>query len=165
MSNIIIYSDPIKVGKTSTVMIWANTDKNVTGILTPDISGKRMLYDIKGKKIHDFETDETDPNLTVKIGKFTFLKSSFAKAITILKAEMVNQPEWLVIDEIGKLEMDGKGLEPDLSSILAYVKLKSPLTKVVLIIRDSLLKDAITRYQLQDAEVVNYEYFLSKGRQ
>lgn len=162
MSNIIIYSDPINVGKTSTVMTWASNLKNVTGILTPDISGKRMLYDVDKKKIYNFETSETDPELVVNVGKFAFLKSSFVRAVTILKAEMIKQPEWLVIDEIGKLEMDGKGLEPDLSSVLAYLKLKSPLTKVILIIRDSLLQDAITRYQLQNAEVVNYEYFLKR---
>lgn len=159
-NEIFIYSDAIQSGKTSRVLTWVKDKKNIFGILTPDIANKRRLYSIADKQLYVFEADDETTEDTQKIGKFIFLETAFVQAKNILKSALAQKPDWLIIDEIGKLELQNKGLEPDLSDILNDFSAQSPLTKILLIIRDTLLEEAIERYRLQKAEVIGYTYFI-----
>jgi nucleoside-triphosphatase THEP1 len=111
-SKILLFSDGIQSGKTATLLNWIKGKNNVCGILTPDVDEIRMLYDITQNKYYPFETDVNEIVQVEVIGRFVFLKSAFDKAIEILKNAITLKPEWLIIDEIGKLELVDKGLEP-----------------------------------------------------
>jgi len=158
-NKIYIYSDAIQTGKTTRVLAWVKGNQNIYGILTPDVAGKRRLYNIAETQLLPFEVEKktTEPNIV--IGDFTFLKSAFTKAQKILENSLMHQPKWLIIDEIGKLEMQNEGLEPRLSGILNDFSAQSPKTKILLIIRDTLLEAVIKKYHLQNAEVIDYRYF------
>lgn len=158
-NKIYIYSDAIQTGKTTRILTWVNNKQNVYGILTPDVADKRRLYNIADKQLLAFETDKNTTELSITIGKFTFLKSAFTTAQEILKNALNHQPEWLIIDEIGKLEMQNEGLEPQLTSTLYDFSEQSPQTKILLIIRETLLEAAIKKYHLQKAEIIDYRYF------
>ena len=158
-NSIYIYSDAIQTGKTTRVLAWVKGNQNVCGILTPDVAGKRRLYNIAEKQLLPFEAEKNTPEPSVVIGDFTFLKSAFTQAQQILKSALSHQPDWLIIDEIGKLEMQNEGLEPQLSSILNDFSEHSPQTKILLIIRDTLLEAATEKYHLQKAAVIDYRYF------
>ena len=162
-NKIYIYSDAIQTGKTTRVLAWVNGNENIYGILTPDVSGKRRLYNIAEKQLLPFETEKNTTEPSIIIGDFTFLKSAFAKAQKILENVLFHHSDWLIIDEIGKLEMQNEGLEPRLSSVLNDFSVQSPETKILLIIRDTLLKAAIKKYHLQDAEVIDYRYFFTEN--
>lgn len=158
-NNVILFSQSTQSGKTSTLLNWINGRNNIAGILTPDIDGVRKLYDIQENKYYDFETDANELMDVEVIGRFIFLKSAFKKAIEILKNAVHQKPEWLIVDEIGKLELENLGLEPELHLILKDFRVFSPNTKIIIIIRDSLLEKAIKNYGFKDAKVVNADYF------
>lgn len=159
-NEIFIYSDAIQTGKTTNVLAWVNDKENVCGILTPNVGNKRKLFNIADKQLLAFEADEQTIEDVQEIGKFIFLQSAFEQAKNILKSALPQKANWLIIDEIGKLEIQNKGLEPDLSHILNDFNSQSPQTKILLIIRDTLLEVAIQKYQLQKAIKVDHTYFI-----
>ena len=114
-----------------------------------------MLVNIATNEILDFEVAENDSRETIVIGKFHFLEKTFQKAKTMMCDALTGSSKWLIIDEVGKLEvLQGKGFEPILTEVIdAYKSLKNK--KLLLIVRDSLLQEAINKYGLQDAIVVN----------
>lgn len=158
-NKIILFSDSIESGKTSTLLHWIKDKINVAGILTPDVYGIRKLYDIQENKYYPFETDVNELTDVEVIGRFIFLKSAFKQAIEILKNGVHQKPDWLIIDEIGKLELENLGLEPALNLILKDYSAFSPETKIIIIVRDYLLDKTIEKYDFKDVEVVKANYF------
>jgi nucleoside-triphosphatase THEP1 len=158
-NKIFLFSDGIQSGKTSTLIDWIKGKNNVCGVLTPDVAEIRMLYDIEQNKYYPFETDVNEIEQVEVIGRFIFLKSAFEKAIEILNHAITKKPDWLIIDEIGKLQVEKKGLEPNLSSVLNDFSIHTPETKVIIVVRDFLLEKAIEKYGFKDAEILNASYF------
>ncbi|MCU0440865.1 MAG: NTP transferase domain-containing protein [Bacteroidia bacterium] len=157
-SNVYIYSQPIQTGKTSRLVKWAAHNPKVGGILTPDIDGRRKLYSLANQTVCDFELSETDEG--IRIGRFVFDANTFAKARQLLLHDTLQPFEWVIVDEIGRLELDrNEGLEPALSQIIQQ-QLKHPIkTKLLLVIRDYLLDQAIAKYRLQDAVILGNTFF------
>ena len=152
--NIYIFSRPIRTGKTTALLDWLQKKEHVGGILTPDIDGKRKLYDISSKKIYDFQLDDDTEEEKVIVGKFIFSSAVFEKARDILSD--IKEKNWFVIDEIGKLETEqDRGFEPALSEAIKKFKQQNGNGKLLLVIRDTLLEQAIKKYELQAATVVH----------
>ena len=84
-------------------MLFRSQQKNVAGILMPDIDGKRKILDLGTKEVFAVECD--DPNNTkeklITVGKYHFYAAAFERANSILLAAVSRNPEWLVIDEVG----------------------------------------------------------------
>jgi molybdenum cofactor guanylyltransferase len=158
-SNIFILSQPIQSGKTTLLQKWIANKKQIGGILTPDVNGKRKLLSISEQTLYDFQLNETDEG--TRIGRFVFDEKVFAKARQLLLNEIEEIYEWIVIDEIGRLEIDQiKGLEPAISEVIKHVQTKQSNTKLVLVVRDYLLQEAIEKYHLQDAIILDETFFL-----
>ncbi len=106
--SIIIFSRQIRSGKTTELLNWCSNQENVSGILMPDINGKRKFFDIKNQIYFDAEcTDPSDAHQAlIQVGRFFFYKPAFEKANAILLKALVQKPSWIVIDEIGKLEIE-----------------------------------------------------------
>lgn len=153
-SRIYILSAPIQTGKTTSLRHWLKTQNNVLGILTPDIADKRMIFDISNK--HCFPLECTaDEKEAIKIGRFSFAANAFEQARQILQNACAAQPNWLVVDEIGKLELEQNiGLAPDITQIIKYYQKHDDKGKLLLIIRDYLLDQAIANYKLQGAVII-----------
>ncbi len=158
-NKVIIFSDSIQSGKTSRVLTWIKDQKSVGGILTPDIGGSRKLMDISEMKLYDLETDGLDQDHIIAVGRFVFLKSGFERAIAILNQALLNPPKLVVIDEVGKLELENAGLEPALSDILNKFSIISTDTIFLIIVRENLLEEVVAKYSFQDVEFVGYKYF------
>lgn len=128
--------------------------QDVGGILTPDgDDGLRMLYGLETKSLVPFELDETSTEAFISVGKFRFSQETFEKAKGILDQEM--QSKWLVIDEVGKLEVEqDSGLEPFVTKLINAYRLRKQKGKLLLVIRDSLLQKAMEKYKLEDAMVI-----------
>ena len=62
------------------------------------------------------------------------------------------KPEWLIIDEFGILELDGKGLEPEFTNILNRIK-NQDHTKLLVVVRKNLLDQFLDKYKLNNDEV------------
>jgi nucleoside-triphosphatase THEP1 len=95
----------------------------------------------------EFETDNQSGN-TISIGKYNFLKKSFEWANEKILDGFNQKPEWMIIDEIGKLELMGEGLD---KSIIDALRISAKHnTKLILVVRDYLLEKVISRYGLNE---------------
>jgi len=137
--SIIIFSRPIHSGKTTELLQWCNEQKNVCGILMPDISGSRKILDIKTKEVFDIEctdAENTKEPLTT-IGKYHFYTAAFDKANLILLDSLAQKPNWLIIDEAGKLELEGKGFYSSIKKATELYNNKEKTGNLLITGRDS----------------------------
>ena len=86
-------------------------------------------------------------NELVTIGKYKFRKSVFDWAQNILIDCIDKKLDWIIIDEIGPLELEGKGLEPGISNIFKLVDNLNG--NILCVVRDSILEEFIEHYNLQ----------------
>jgi nucleoside-triphosphatase len=142
-ADIYILSGPINSGKTSLLLEWKN-GVNCSGILTPKIDGKRMFMNVATEELFPMEADDSEP--VFKTGKYKFSRINFDRAVTILKEEYDDEnTEWLIIDEIGPLELNGEGFSPILKRIISgHRKLK-----LVLVVREGLVQDVVSAFNIQ----------------
>ncbi len=165
-NNIYILSAPVQSGKTSLLMNWVKNRTNVGGILTPEIEGKRKLFDIAVKMYHELEADDSIVSGDIiSVGRFHFYKNAFDHAQKILIQSLNKNPDWLIVDEAGKLELyEQKGLEPAVTHLINHYKNKNITGKLLLIIRDSLLNECIEHYGLQQSTILNNDFFSAEQR-
>lgn len=165
--SIIILSAPIRSGKTTLLQKYIARHCAI-GFLCPDHNSVRKLYDIKNNTFYDLEINQVDANVLdassiVTIGKFLFLKDTFWVAQQILLDCSNDTSNDIIIDEIGKLELNDDGLEPALTKFLAYKKLiigdATNAQKIILVIRDTLLDACVEKYNLQSATILDIAHF------
>lgn len=154
-NNIYILTGPVRSGKTTKLQQWLDTGVQAAGILTPDVKGTRMLYDIALRKYHAFEVAETYGAERITIGKFLFAKNAFLEGREILGRPLLPQTEWVVIDEVGRLEIEqGEGWEPMVLRLVAGYKADLYKRNLLLVIRDSLLEKALYKYDLRQHALI-----------
>ena len=148
MKKIQILTGPVHSGKTTKLMQWAAVQKNIDGIFQPVIDGKRFIYHIGSRTLKILEAEGTlSEHELIIIGKYKFRQSVFDWAQNILLNCMDKKLDWLIIDEIGPLELGGKGLEPAISKIINQIdELNGNL---LCVIRDSILEEFINHFKLQ----------------
>lgn len=105
---IYILSGPKGSGKTSSLIQWSSDRNEVYGILSPVVEGKRIFLDIQSREEFPMEALEGETDV-LKVGKYIFSQKSFDRAIDILDKARLNKG-WLIIDEVGPLELSGEGL-------------------------------------------------------
>jgi nucleoside-triphosphatase len=154
---IYILSGDIRTGKTTALKKWIANWQNVKGILTPDNAvGVRELYHITEDKTYPFQVAK-ESKATITVGRFVFLKEMFQRANEILINEFEEGDfEFLVIDELGKLELKGQGLHRAAQHILCSQKRVNG--HLLLVVRSFLVEEVIERYKLTDYKVVTAEY-------
>jgi nucleoside-triphosphatase THEP1 len=150
---IYILSRPVHSGKTTLLMNWVAQTKNVGGILCPDINGLRKLYDISSKKMYDFQLKLSDTSGSItQICNYSFDDNIFKIARELLMDSVKMSFDYVIVDEIGKLELHKKsGLEPAVSAIIHHYNVKTNKGKLLLVIRDYLLEESIKHYKLEEA--------------
>jgi nucleoside-triphosphatase THEP1 len=159
MAKMIIYSEAIHTGKTSRLLEWLKRQENTFGFLTPDVNGLREIFNLATHEQHKWQVKEANDHDVIEVGKYCFLASGFELAQQLLNA-FVNQKEGLfIIDEIGKLELKGKGLEPALSQCITNFKQRKDESTLILIVRDYLLEEVIVNYELEKASIIGHTYF------
>ncbi|HMI77669.1 MAG TPA: nucleoside-triphosphatase [Ferruginibacter sp.] len=155
--SLILFSRPIHSGKTTALLQWCDQQKNVHGILMPDINGSRKILDIRTKEIFDIQcTDPANTNepLTA-VGKFHFYTAAFEKANLILINALQRDPAWLIIDEAGKLELDGRGFYNALENIIPLYKDTKQQGNLVITIRDSLCEEVIHFFRIENYRLIH----------
>ena len=83
------------------------------------------------------------------------LADAFSKANTVLLTSLVQNPEWLVIDEIGKLELKGMGFHDVLQEIIPVYQKPGNKKKLLLVIRNSLLEEVISFFKIADPQIID----------
>lgn len=151
--NIYILSGNIHSGKTTLLQNWLKTKENVSGFLSPDIDGKRHFLNIKTKKKKLLEVGNSNLN----IGKYYFDENVFQWAKEEIENQLFDKNEWLIIDEIGPLEIkSNKGFHHLIEKIIAHENIDK---KILFIVRDFLVQEFIEKYNIENAEVLPKKYF------
>jgi len=151
MRKINILTGEIRTGKTTRLMQWAASKKNIDGIFQPVIDEKRFVYHIGSRILKPLETTKT--HKTTSIGKYNFSNDTFSWSQKILLDCLNKKLEWIIIDEVGPLELQGKGLEPALSEF--FNKRNEIDAKILCVVRDSILEKFLVHYGLQN----EYQFF------
>ena len=86
----------------------------------------------------------------LSVGRFAFSKKAFEKAIDILNQSMKEKKGWLIIDEIGPLELEGKGFFETAKQILS----NQNSLNLLFIIREHLVEKAIDFFKLERNKIV-----------
>ena len=166
MSNtIFILTGPVQSGKTTWLMDNVVGRQMFSGILQPVTDGGRVILDIDTGLSAQLEADTGMDEGIVHVGRYKFLQSTFDWAKDVLKQSIVQGSEWIVIDEIGKLEIaNHEGLEPIVSEMIKMHLSNELSSKMLLVIRDTLVENAIAKYSLQYAVIkVFAEMQMDKG--
>lgn len=141
-----LVTGPINSGKTTRLIEWCKNRNDVHGILTPKINGRRFFMDAyTGEK---FEMDAAENEVDVlRVGKYVFSIEAFNRAREIVKIAGKQKNVWLIIDEIGQLELKGEGFNSELKNLLLT---KDDSLLVILVVRDTLLKEVSDFYGISD---------------
>lgn len=157
MSKIFLLSGPVHTGKTTRLSEWIKNKDGVDGILQPVIDGMRYIQHISSGEIRLLEiTPDSPENKVLTIGNYKFNNEVFIWAQSKLLSAFSKNPQWLIIDEVGKLEMSEKGLEPSIKRI--FYKLNDfPDMNLVFVVRDYLVSDFLTKYSLNKKDICNLD--------
>ena len=107
-----------------------------------------MFMDAKTEELFSMEAEGNEEIITV--GKYQFSKTGFERASQVLlDAKDSQETDWLLIDELGPLELEGEGFAKAMKAIL----LDRREIKMMLVIRESILTKVtdyfgIRQYQL-----------------
>jgi nucleoside-triphosphatase len=139
-------------GKTTCLMTYCKGKKNTGGILSPVINGKRHFLDISGNEMKLMESSEETE--TLNIGRYKFSAKAFEWANKILIGCMNKNYETIIIDEIGPLELQGKGFAETLKFFLIHNEIKSDL---LLVIRENLVNEVLHYFGIRKADAYYFE--------
>ena len=85
---------------------------------------------------------------TLTIGKFVFSMTGFDKAIQII-SDAITKDGWLVIDEIGPMELRGEGFCNVLKQVLELRK-----GKTILIVREGMANQVKDYFNITNSELI-----------
>ena len=147
---IYILTGNIETGKTTALLKWTDGRNDIFGILTPrNENNVRYLLDVNTKEIFEMQTDLKIDEV-VLVGRYRFLKTAFEKGNSIIKNALKNNKSgYIIIDELGKLELESNGLHESVSLAITETENSSDL-HLILIIRTTLLEKAVAKYNLSD---------------
>ena len=156
---IYILTGAIRSGKTTALLHWSKNRNDVDGLLCPDdANGKRYFLKLKNKTIFKLEAEaEAETEAIVAIGNFKFLQSAFndANDYLILEASKTER-QYLIIDEIGKLELKNEGLHVSTKALISQFK-SNDNTHLILVVRDYLLDAVLEHYGITECSILNTE--------
>ncbi|MBK9255585.1 MAG: hypothetical protein IPM42_08880 [Saprospiraceae bacterium] len=149
---IYILSGPIRSGKTTALQKWlAENQIRAGGFLTPDQDGKRIIYDIELNSGYPLEVHESLSRNIIKVGHFTFDNDIFLQFSDMTIRQCMDGKEWIILDEIGKLEITEQGFHKLTEGLLL---LKKPHQKYLFVIRDTLVDQVVKKYNIQNATIL-----------
>lgn len=147
-----ILTGPIRSYKTTSLMYWADARTDCGGVLSPDVGGLRRLYHVRNKTSIPWQKPEATVDTDLVIGRFVFDDIAFQTAMTWLDQDATDQEvKYFILDEIGPLELKGRGWDPWLQRSLHSLQSK----ETILVVRDFLLEQVIRYYGLQEPQILH----------
>ncbi len=148
-----IFSGKIGSGKTTRLWEWSKKGKSVGGILMPLVSGKRYFYSVSSGETYQAEIDKDEYNgEIVNIGRYSFSDRGFIRANGEI-IESFQKYKNIIIDEIGPLELFGKGFYYSLKNILENKKSLNN-KNLIIVIREGMIEKIVDYFNLENYSVV-----------
>lgn len=136
---IYVLTAPIQSGKTTALINWSANRNDVFGILTPIVNGKRVFMNAHTKEQFPMEATEDETDILV-VGRYTFSKANFEKAIQVIH-DAIQKDGWLIIDEVGPLELMGEGFYKIISEVLTLSN-----KKIAFVVREKLIDQVTNKF-------------------
>ena len=152
---IYILSAPIRSGKTTSLVHWTAERDDVFGILTPVEKEKRFFMNAKTRE--QFPMEASGNEETLSVGRFVFSKAGFEKAIQTIR-DAIHKQGWLVIDEIGPLELRGDGFCGVLKEVLIVRR-----EKILLVVREGMAENIIDHFGIKEAKTIKEIALINSG--
>lgn len=150
MSRTVIISGPVRAGKTTAIERWCVGRSDTVGILQPVRRDGRHFLDIASQTSVPLEMVSND-QATEEVGRFRFSKAAFAWAEERLQiAAKDPEARFVLVDEIGPLELSGRGLDSVIRGTLAGIS-----GILVLVVRETLVETVVAAYSIRDAAIVS----------
>lgn len=154
-SSIYILTGAIQSGKTSSLLQCCTGKEDWYGILTPVVAGKRVFMNVQTKEQFAMEATDGEEDI-ITVGKYVFNKNNFNKAVQIIR-NAIETKGWLVIDEIGPLELRGEGFCKVLKEVLAVRQ-----EKIILVVREGLAEQVKVHFNIKEVLIINDVEVLKK---
>ena len=154
MSKVVILSGAVQSGKTTALLNHFSTKSNIGGFICPDVNGQRMICFLNEKRVIPLQIAKDDNEIS--IGRFTFDKNVFNKACAILVDASTLDNEFVIVDEVGPLELKEQGYYQSLKILLENWENKKAGT-LILVIREHLVNEVINKFDLQNASIIKKE--------
>ena len=147
---IYLLTAPVQSGKTTSLVRWSEARNDVHGILTPVVDGKRVFMNAHNRQLFRMEAKD-DEREVLEVGRFVFSRSHFERAINVIRDSM-HKPGWLVIDEVGPMELRGEGFHDVLREVLSRRQ-----GKIVLVVREKekMVEKVQTYFALPAVTLIN----------
>jgi nucleoside-triphosphatase THEP1 len=139
--SILIYTNPIHSGKTQRLLAWCAHQNNVGGILMPVVNEKRYFYNIGSNEYFLAEDESLSSAQTLQIGKYKFSRKCFDIANQLITKAIIENHRYVIIDELGFLELEKKGLYSSWQFALRAIENRKFTNTLLLVVRDSLIKN------------------------
>ena len=152
---IYILTGEIESGKSSALLRWLDGRNYVYGILSPRKNdGERYFLNVNTREEFRMEAGPGEDN-TIEVGRYRFLDSAFSRANQILGtvAGKVGKG-YIIIDEVGKLELRSEGLDGSVRTVLEHVGINKDLD-VIIVVRMSLLKEILEYYSIENYHIIS----------
>jgi nucleoside-triphosphatase THEP1 len=153
-----ILTGPVHSGKTTflknIILVLQARNLGIDGYLSEAVwTNKEFigydLFDLMGHRYHPFIRKQGQEEWQ-RIGPFFFLPGTLGIAENIIRRS--KKADLCVVDEVGPLELKGRGVWPALKDALVI-----PKQDVLLVVRDSILKNFIEKIQRDDIVVHDIE--------
>ena len=150
--NIYILSAPKHSGKTTRLIEWSVDRDDVFGILTPIVNGKRIFMDAHSKEQFQMEAGENEINI-FEVGQYKFSRAAFKRASTIINNAININAGWIVIDEVGPLELKGEGFAGTVQKVLQQ---QHSLANILLVIREGLVDNILKKFNTSNRCILKW---------
>jgi nucleoside-triphosphatase len=148
--DIVLLTGAVHTGKTTALVNWCE-GKRVGGFVTPVVDGLRVVQVLPSHECFPFETKNTADGI-ISIGRYHFLMDGFEYMNNLLQTVTSTESDWIVVDEVGPLELQGQGLHEGLTHALRYAA-----CNVLLVVRESLVNEVIAKYTLANPCTITKE--------
>ncbi len=138
-----IISGDTRAGKTTHLFREYAQNPDADGILQPVVDGIRCNYYLKTRELRKLEVTGASVEDVQKIGNYCFSTAEFERTRNYLYA-IPDQNRITIIDEIGPLELEGRGMEPGLRELITIHAVDPHL--LILVVRSKILDTFFERY-------------------
>lgn len=154
-NKIYIFSDQIGSGKTTLLKHWYENNESISGFLSPKVDGKRVFENLETGEQRLLEVE----NSSLQIGKYFFDPEIFSWAESELLKQLNSDKDWLIIDEIGPLEIRKEnGFHDLILKIIVDQSIVKP--KIIFVIRDFMVEEFIEKYNFQNPKILTQNFFI-----
>ena len=107
---ILILTGPTRNHKTTTLLKWAEGRDDCGGVLSPDVKGLRQLFNVRTREMIPWQHKMPEEG-DIIVGRFSFDPAGFITAVSWLNDAMADPLHYVILDEAGRLELQGKGFD------------------------------------------------------